>query len=179
MRRYPYLALSAAIAVAGCGNPKAASKDHFAKALTAFFNRKCVMLSLDSRMSTHTTVPATVAENTSAALGNNGYEVLCRCRSPEANEGEPCELPGLAKSDVRPDRKGPLSRQAAGAMGPGSPDGFCAGYMRIVSVDQFTNPVVKGGQRVSQVTFTARPDVDKWAPQPGGVAAFPNELQHA
>ena len=64
-----------------------------------------------------------------------------------------------------------------GALGSGSPGGFCAGHLRVVSVDQFTSPVVAGGRRVSQVTFTAQADVDDWTRQPAVVAAFHQEPQ--
>ena len=64
-----------------------------------------------------------------------------------------------------------------GALGSGSPGGFCARHLRVASVDQFTSAVVEGGRRVSQVTFTAQADVDDWTKQPAVAAAFHQELQ--
>lgn len=44
MRYYPLRVPCLVLAVAGCHAPKAADKENFAKAVTAFFDKNCAML---------------------------------------------------------------------------------------------------------------------------------------
>lgn len=63
------LACSVAILVAGCSDPKAASKDNFAKALTAFFDRTCLMLSPNPSPFAADAFPVTVSKFTPTDFG--------------------------------------------------------------------------------------------------------------
>ena len=179
LMRHAVLALFVAGLTTGCDDPKAASKDNFAKALTAFFDRTCLMLSPDPSVFATNAFPATVREFTPVDYGDGPrYEALTQAglliRAPLPSDTYPAPVQSFV-FDLTD--KGRALYKPAGALGPGSPGGFCAGYIRVVSVDQFTNPVVQGGQRVSQVTFTARADGDTWVRQREVAAAFQRELQ--
>lgn len=156
-RRLGTTALLVSAAFLGaCHDPKAASKGNFAKALTAFFDRTCLILSPDPSVFAANAFPATVREFTPVDYGDSPrYEALAQVgllkRTPVSSQMYPTPVQSFVFDLTA---KGRTLYKPTGAFGPGSPGGFCAGRLRVISVDQFTNPVVQAGQRVSQVTFT-------------------------
>lgn len=188
MRYYPFLVLSLAVAVAGCHDPKAANKENFAKALTAYLNKECVILSAGDPFDGEG-FPQRVSENTSwdqAAGGDPQLDALTQAGLVARTDVVPAPTylsPRAQNVTYDLTNKGRALYKPPGALYkspnpvlPDSPAGFCAGHIRVVSVDQFTNPVVQGGERVSLVTFTARADIDDWAKQPAIAKAFHDQL---
>ena len=175
-------AMALVMATTGCGDPKAASKENFQKALTAFFDKNCKMLTatrFPQMLPNGPPFPASlgIAPFTDGNLPR--YQALAAAgllkRGPETTTAAPFSAPTRQVSFDLTD-KGKALFQTIGAMGPGSPPGFCAGHLRVVSVDSFTQPATLGGQLVSQVTATLKPEFDPWTRAPELQPAFQADL---
>ena len=175
----------ALLSVAGCGDPKAASKENFKKALSAFFGKGCAMLTpaAMSQFGGSTQpfpVKVTIAPVTDADAPR--YEALAKAglltQGPVTTSmGMFNQMTKTVPFDLTD--KGKAMWRAPNSVAPGSPGGFCGGQVHVVSVDRFSEPVAAGGQQVSQVTFTMRDTYDDWTKAPFIQKAFPTELSHA
>ena len=176
------MAVGTALAVGGCGDPKAASKANFQKALSAFFDKDCAMLSPARSALLLASAPPTFPVNINLGPMRDAdaprYEALADAGLLKTGpETRSVNMFGQATTAVSFNftDKGRSLWKAPNALGPGSPGGFCAGTIHVVSVSGFTAPVDEAGQRVSQVTFTMQATYDDWTTAPAVQSAFREE----
>lgn len=177
------VSLFLSLALTGCGDSKAATKENFRKSLTAFFGKSCAMLSANARF------PLTMGGDGSGmpaqdvlleadkimAFKEAGLLTVTSKFMPLSSPGRPEKTEVLSYA---PSEKGkPLYRDVE-AIGPGSPPGFCAGHIEVISVDSFSEPVASNGQLVSQVNISAMTQYDDWTHTPSVQKAFAREVSH-
>ena len=155
-----------------CNDPKAANKENFQKALSAFFDKNCILIAqgtdtfpIQTQIGRpgSTSIEQLLQSDTTAKLNRLVDAGLLTRTSTTAT--------GVTRFDLT--SKGHDLYRPAGASEPFSPSGFCAGHAHVVSVDGFTNPTEENGRRMSQVIFTMRPELDEWTKAPAVQAAFP------
>ena len=154
--------LAALVALASCGNPRAANDANFKTALDSHFAAHCVYVSPSVGL---TAYPATVDDGTDTsrfdALVSAG--LLTAAQATDEHSGplgigtvrttrKTYDLTALGKSEYRTDT-------AAGG-------GFCAAHYDVVSVDSFTAPTANNGVTVSQANFTVAPHLEPWTANP-------------
>jgi len=176
-------ALVAMTMLSGCSDQKAANKENFKAAVTAFFDKNCLMLPLSDGFpgaSAALSFPYLITAGPGAEKIFPKLAALQRGKVIDLKTAPSSQPHGSADYldytyDLT-DSGRPLYR-AANALGPGSPSGLCAGHLRIVSLDRFTEPVDHLGRRVSQATFTGEPKFDDWTKEPAIQAAFAQQLR--
>jgi len=180
------LALMTAVALAGCGDPKEATKANFKQGLNAFFDKNCALLT-PTRLTVNllgqspTTFPIII--QTAPMANPDTPRLVALAASGLLHQGaEQTTVNMFRQVEVSKPYtltdKGKALWKPSNAMGQGSPAGFCAGHMQVDDVDSFTDPVVQGGMKVSTVSFRAHTVYDAWTQAPDVQEAFRNELSH-
>lgn len=154
-----------------CSDPKVASKENFRKALSAFFDKECILVAQGVNAFPF---QVQIGEPGKTALEQLVQSDAAAKLKPLVDAGLLTRTPIAMTNAIRFDltSKGRDLYKPAGASGPFSPSGFCAGHVHLVSIDSFTNPADENGRRVSQVNFTVRPEFDEWTKAPAIQAAL-------
>lgn len=161
-------ALMVGATVGGCSDKKEANKENFKVALTSFFSKNCLMIPL-TNVFPGTTQAIAFPYQMTGSPGAEGIfpklvafvhsRVIEMKTVPTSRPSEPANYLDFTYDLTEAGR---ALYRAPNALGPGSPPGLCAGHIRVVSIDRFTEPADQVGRRVSQVTFTGEPQYDDW-----------------
>lgn len=185
-RRILASALTLSVALSGCNDPKAATKENFKKGLAAFFEKNCALLtpvrtSMDL-FGRSTTFPMNLQSAPVVDPDTPRFVALTAAgllhQGPQQTTLNAFRQVEASKAYTLTD-KGQSLWKAANSMGPGSPAGFCAGHLQVDEVDSFTDPVVQGGTKVSTVNFRLHTTYDAWTQASDIQAAFRDEMNHA
>ena len=175
--------LFAGLTAAGCSDPKAATKENFQKVLTAFFDKNCSVLSagvgsfpaeVDSDGFGQPSLLGMAPDDAIQALGQAGlFTTSTKMVDVGVFRHMLKEKLVLTLTD-----KGNALFQKSGGLGMMFPAGFCAGHVKVLSVDRFTQPATQNGQITSLVTVTAKASYDDWTRAPAIQKAFASQLGH-
>ena len=144
--------------LAGCGDPKAASKSNFKDALTTHFHDHCIFVTPSVGLNAF---PVTVSQDSETGR----YDALVSAGLLTA-KAQASEHPGLLGiGTVREQSKTyDLTDTGKSLFQNGAPSdrGFCAGHYTVTDVESFTPPATIDGQTRSTVTFDVTPDLADW-----------------
>ena len=164
--------LAPLVALAACGDPHAASKDNFRRALVAHFHDHCIFVTPSVGLAAF---PVTVSEESETtrfdALASAGLLT---------SRAQASEHPGpLGIGTVRDVSKTfDLTDRGRALFQNGAPDerGFCAGHYRVDDVASFTAPHDENGAVTSDVTFTVTPVMEPWVANADVQARYGDQL---
>ena len=164
--------LAALVALASCGNPRAANDANFKTALDSHFAAHCVYVSPSVGL---TAYPASIDSGTDTSR----FDALVSAGLLSAATST-AEHPGLlgigtTRTETRTYALTDAGR-AAYRTDTSAGGGFCAGHYTVVSVDGFTAPTASNGRTVAQVTFTVDPHLDGWVSTPAVQDRYGAEL---
>lgn len=169
--------------LAGCGDPKAATKSNFKRALEKVFDGKCLVLNggpthypLDIDVWPNGQLQLVTGAEQVQALIDAGLLTGARrvIQRPslfggpgQAVQVEHVDFTDLGRSKWQAGSGNPLDAQ---------PPGFCGGHLEVTSVDSFTTPADLNGATVSNVTFTAEVTLEDWTENKAIRQAYAEEL---
>lgn len=160
------------LALAACGDKKAASAENFKAALTDHFQHHCIFITPSVGLAAF---PVTVTGDDDTAR----YDALVDAGLLSAS-GTASEHPGLLGiGTVRTQSKVYALTDKGKSLfqnGDAADRGFCAGHYQVDSVGQFTQPAPQDGTTVSTVNFTVTPQLEDWVSNPSVQSRYGAQL---
>ncbi len=162
-------------ALAGCGDPKAASKSNFKSVLADHFAHHCIFVTPSVGLNAF---PVTVADE--SEIGR--YDALVSA-GLLTSHAQASEHPGvLGIGTVREQSHTyDLTDKGRSLFQNGAAEndrGFCAGHYQVDDVRDFTPPADVNGRTSSDVTFDVTPELSDWVKASEVQARYGDELAH-